>query len=182
MAVVGSIAALVLLLVVGYISTSNDEISTRQEVKAQQKNVAVVFDNTWKILQQQAGVSDEYKNSFMEIYPKLMEGRYGNARGGALMSWIQEANPNFDTSLYKKLMDSIEIQRTTFTREQTHLIDLQREHTTKLQTFPGSIFLAGRQPEEIKLVTSAKTEAAFQSGQDNDVDLFKKEKQPTKER
>jgi hypothetical protein len=25
-----------------------------------------------------------------------MEGRYGNDRGGALMSWVQESNPNFD--------------------------------------------------------------------------------------
>ena len=119
-----------------YASYTNGEVRLRNQLAAQQEANKAVFDNTWKILQQQAGVTNEYKESFKEIYPKLMEGRY--AEGGQMMKWVQEANPQFDTSLYKTLMNSIEAQRTNFTREQRKLIDLKREHDNLLQTIPSN--------------------------------------------
>lgn len=176
-AVIAGVAVLLVLVVVIYfamsVSYSNGEIRLRKQVVAQQKSNEAVFDNTWKIIQQQAGIATEYKDAFRQIYPELMQGRYGNARGGALMSWIQEHNPQFDPRLYEKVANSVEVQRTIFTNEQRKLIDLQREHATMLETFPGSWFLAGRQSVEIKIVTSAKTETAFATGKDDDVDLFK---------
>jgi hypothetical protein len=71
-------------------------------------------------------------------------------------------------------MTSIEAQRTSFTREQAKLIDLQREHNNLLQTLPSSIFVGGREPIEVKIVTSGKTNKSFATGEDNDVDLFDK--------
>lgn len=179
--VIAGVAILLVIVGVIYFATSitysNGEIRLRNQVLAQQKSNEAVFDNTWKIIQQQAGIATEYKDAFKEIYPELMQGRYGNARGGALMSWIQEHNPQFDTRLYEKVANSVEVQRTIFTNEQRKLVDLGREHTTMLQTFPGTWFLAGRTPIDIKIVTSSKTDAAFAAGKDDDVDLFKRQPQ-----
>lgn len=158
-----------------YVGLSNQEVQLASQFKAQQEKNKAEFDNTWKIIQQVAEVSDEYKESFAKIYPAIMAGRYGNARGGSLMSWVTESNPTFDTSLYSKLINAIEEQRTLFTAEQAKLIDIKREHDVLVQTFPGSFFLTGRQLPDMIIVTSAKTDDAFKTGKDDDVKLFKKD-------
>lgn len=175
-ALIGLIPVVLLAVIYGFMSVhyKNTEIRLRNQVGAQQKSNAAVFDNTWKIISQQAQISSEYKEAFKEIYPALMEGRYGNARGGALLSFITEANPQFDTKLYEKLANSVEAQRTVFTREQQKLIDLKREHDDLLAVFPSNWFVGDREPVEIRIVTSSRTEATFESGKDDDVDLFKK--------
>lgn len=170
--------AVVLLLVavfgLMYASASNREVSVRQKIEAQQKNLEVVFDNTWKVIQQTAEVADQYKEAFAKIYPELMQGRYGNARGGALLSFITESNPTFDTKMYEKVANAIESQRNTFTAAQSALIDYKREHDTLLKTIPSSWFVGSRPEVEIRLVTSARTDAAFSTGKDDDVQVFKK--------
>lgn len=59
-------ALLVALLIIGtlviiplcmYASYNNQEVRLRHQIEAQQKKNEAVFDNTWKIIQQQAGVS-----------------------------------------------------------------------------------------------------------------------------
>lgn len=170
-----AVALFIVFVAVSYMNYSNQEITIRKQVDAQQKNVQVVFDATWKIIQQKAEVSDQYKEAFAKIYPEIMAGRYGNARGGALMSWITEANPNFDVSLYKDLSNAIEGQRTNFANEQKRLLDMKKEHDTLCELFPGSLFLKSRTDIKIEIVTSAKTDESFKTGQDNDVTLFKKE-------
>lgn len=166
------LAAAIMVVVLMYVSYNNAEVRLRNQAEAQQQNLEVVYDATWKIIQQKAGVSSQYALDFKEIYPELMEGRYDNELGGALMSWITEHNPEFDTALYQDLMRSIEAERTKFAREQLRLLDIKREHDNVRETFPGSLFVGSRPEIEIKLVTSAKTGEAFSTGQENDVELF----------
>jgi len=126
----------------------------------------------WKILKQKAGVTDQYKNAFKEIYPKLIEGRYSQG-DGSLMKWVQESNPTFDASMYKDLMKSIEIERTGFFNEQSILIDMQREHKTYLLKAPSRWFLDDNlKPVEIKVITSSKTDEVYRTGKEDDIDLF----------
>jgi len=170
-----TIAAIVVVVVacvaIMYFSYSNQEVSLRQQIGAQQTAITAVFDNTWKIINQKAQVADKYKKAFAKIYPKLMEGRYGNQRGGALMSWITEQNPTFDTSLYTSLSNAIEGQRTIFTDAQKTLIDLKREHDTLRKTYPAKWFVGSRPEVLIVVVTSTKTEGVFKTGKDDDVQL-----------
>ena len=143
--------------------------------KAAQQNSEVVFDNTWKKIAQQAKVTDQYKEGFREIYVGLMDARYGNdgeAGQQTLMKWIQESNPTLDASVYKTLMNTIEGSRNEFTMEQKKLIDIDRELKSMKVTFPNSIILASKMDLEIKLVTSTKTEEAFSTGKDDNIDLF----------
>jgi hypothetical protein len=173
--IIGILAILIpgIIAATMYVSASNSEIMLREGIIGQQQKCETYFDKMWKILQDQAGVSREYKNAFKEIYPALMEGRYGNENGGTLMKWIQESNPNFDISLYANLQRSIEAQRTGFQAEQEKLIDMHREHQTMRKVFPSSIFIGGRPEVEITLITSGKTKDVYLTGEENET-LFNK--------
>ena len=170
-----SVISLVLSVVVTacamYVSFNYREVNLRNLAEAQRGNIENVYDKTWKILQQKAQVTDEYKEAFREIYPQLIEGRYSQG-DGSLMKWIQESNPSFDTSLYKDLMNSIEVERTYFAAEQKKMLDIIRQHTTLLQTIPSSWFLGGKMPIEYTVISSTKAKNVMQTGEDNDVDLF----------
>jgi hypothetical protein len=85
---------------------------------------------------------------------------------------ITEANPNFDASMYKKLMVSIEAQREGFFREQKKLVDLKLSHDNLRKKFPSKMFV-GSEPElELKLITDSRTKDVMESGEDNDIELF----------
>lgn len=166
----------VLILILGvigfsiYISKSNAEIELRNQFGAQQENCKIVYDETWKVLKQMSGITDRYAEDFKGIYTDLMEKRYGNG-GGGLMKWIQERNPDFDSSLYTKLQNAIEAKRGEFTREQRRLLDIKRTHDNMIMTFPGSVLLSGRERLEAQIVTSSKTKQVFEDGEENDIEL-----------
>lgn len=182
---VAILSSLILLGVVGIIwfsmsvTYTNKEIDLRATTVAQQDKCKVYFDKMWKILQQKAQIADQYKEAFKDIYPKLIEGRYSKG-DGTLIKWITESNPTFDVSLYKELMQSIEIERTGYFNEQSTLIDMQREHAVLLKKIPSKWFMNDTlKPVEIIIVTSKSTKEAYVTGEENDVDLFKKEAKDT---
>jgi hypothetical protein len=170
--VVACVAAVVVALVAARFSYSNNEIRLRNRAEAQQKKCEIVYDETWKVIAQKAQVADSYKQAFQEIFPALMEGRYGNEKGGALMKFVTESNPNFDISLYKDLSNAIEAKRAVFTREQSELLTINQLHKDALTIAPSSFFVGGRPPLDIKLVTSTRTDTAFATGKDDDVSVF----------
>ena len=176
------IVSLVLLILIGlaaivgvsmYFSYNNQEISLRKQSDAQRSKVEGVYDKMWKIIQQKAQVSNEYKEAFKEIYPEIIGGRYSNG-DGSLMKWIQESNPEFDTSLYKDLMASIEIYRTEFQKAQERMIDIMREHEILISTYPSKWFVKNKTPIEYTVISSTRTKTTVETGIDDDVDLFKK--------
>lgn len=170
-----SFICILFVLGIATLGVLNTNADLRARAAAQQKANEASFDTVWKILQQKAGVVAQYKEDFKAIWPELIAGRYQS--GGSLMKWVQERNPNFDSSLYKDLMVSIESERKEFLRDQKTLIDIKREHD-QLRTRPISGFLLslfGNSSEiEITVVTSGRTNEAFGTGEDNDVELFKK--------
>lgn len=173
--ILASLAAIVVLGgIIGlsmYFSYNNQDARLRAQAEAQCGKIEGVHDKMWKVLQQKASVSTEYKNAFSEIYPALIEGRYSQG-DGSLMKWIQEANPSFDTSLYKDLMQSIEIQRTEFQKAQERMIDIIREHEVLLSTVPSKWFVSNKEGIEYTIISSTKTKVVMETGLDDDVSLF----------
>lgn len=168
----GAIALIWFLMSIHYV---NKEIDLRAQVVAQQKKCEGHFDTMWKILSEKAGVTEQYKDAFKDIYPDLIAGRYSGNQDGSLMKWVKESNPNFDTSLYKDLMASIESERTGYLNEQDRLIDLQKEHKTFIVKRPAKWFLDSDLKEvAIKTISSTRTNNAFETGKEDDYDLFKK--------
>jgi hypothetical protein len=169
---IGFFFAVLVAAVVTSFTYRNSELELRNRVEAKQQECEVIFDQVWKTISQQAQITQEYKDGFREVFLGMTEARY-DGDSNSLMKFVGEANPNFDPKLYDRLMNTVEEQRAIFSREQKALISLARQHKTMLEKFPGSLFLAGRSPVEISLVTSTRTKNTFQTGKDDDVKVFK---------
>ena len=102
------VGVVLLIIVCMYFGYNNREVSLRKEAEAQVGKIESVHDTMWKTLKQEAGVTEQYRKTFEKIYPELIAGRYSDGNG-ELFKMIQEQNPNFDTRLYDKLMQSIEV-------------------------------------------------------------------------
>lgn len=154
------------------INYENKEISLREQAEAQRGRIESVYDQMWKIISQQAQVTDSYKDSFKEIFIGIMDGRYSKG-DGTLMKWIKESNPNFDSRLYEKLMNTIEIQRVQFTSEQSKMLDLIREHKELCEKFPGKFLIDSekRKPIEYTIISSTRAKEVVKTGIDDNVDL-----------
>jgi hypothetical protein len=159
--------------VVMYFVYDNKYVTLNNLYEAQVAQDKLVHDEMWKILQQQAGVTENYSESFNKNYTNIMNSRN---YGGEMMKWIAESNPTFDTKLYDKLMNSIETYRTKFTMVQSKLISIHNEMKNMLTLFPSRLFLVtigGHVLPELNIVTSTRTDDAFFTGKDDDTKLFK---------
>lgn len=180
--VIGGIVVLIAIVMFSYFYTKysyiNKEIVLRERIESQTQKNKDRFDTQFKIIAGKAQVTEKNTESFKEVYIGLMTARYGKdgRQEGGMMNVLQENNPNFSNELYKELMQTIEEQKLSFEREQSILISLGQEHNTLIKQFPGSWFLSDIKPIEIKLVTSAKTKKVFETGEDNDIDIFSPKK------
>lgn len=155
-----------------YFSYNNSEIRLRAESEAQRGKIEGVHDKMWKVISQKAQITTEYKDAFAKIYPDIISGRYSGNGDGSLMKWVTEQNPNFDTSLYKDLMQSIEILRTEFQKSQERMLDIIREHTALCTTYPGRWFITNTATIEYTIISSTKSKTVVETGIDDDVKLF----------
>ncbi len=165
------IAVLAIILIAMYFNYNNREVALRKEAAAQNDKITTVHDTMWKVLQQEAGVAKEYRDAFEKIYPELISGRYSNDKEG-MMKFIHEANPDFDTSLYKQLMQSIEVQRGEFASAQQRMLDIIREHDTLLETMPAKWFIKDKRHIIYKVISSTRTNQVIETRVDDDVKLF----------
>lgn len=169
----GALVLLALIVVIMYIKYNNEEVSLRKEAEAQIGKVETVHDTMWKVIKQKAGVTEEYRDTFEKIFPEIISGRYSQD-GATSMKWIQESNPEFDTSLYKDLMQAIEVQRMYFNQAQTRMLDIIRQRETLLELIPAKFFISNKTKIDYKIISSTNTKTVVQTGIDDDVDLFKK--------
>ena len=154
------------------VSVYNTHIDLKNQIEAKQKANEAICDNTWKKINQTVQVSDKYKDGLKEV---LLAYTSGRSKGDSqlLMDWTKEAVPTFDSSIYKQINNVITSSRDDFTKNQEILIDLSRQHQQFIQKFPNNVFCAvlGIKEIEIKVVTSSKTEEAFNTGKEDDIKL-----------
>jgi len=168
------VAALVVIggiLFLMSISYQNKEIDLRNLMASQVQVIEANYDKMWKVLKQKAGITDKAKDAFKEMYVPLIEGRYSHG-GGQMMQWLKEHNPQFDFSLFKDLMTSVEALRDEFFQEQKKLISMSKQHKDLLMKIPSRWFLGGIEHIEIKVISSTKTKQVMESGVEDDIDLF----------
>ena len=164
-------AAILLILLIMFFTYNNKEIYLRKEADAQRKKIESTHDKMWKGIKQKAEVSDKYRETFERVYPEIIAGRYSD--GSSAMKWIQEANPNFDTSLYNDLMQAIEIQRTHLHNAQTRMLDVIRERASLIESYPSRWFITNKSEIEYEVISSTKTHNVVETRVDDDVDVFK---------
>ncbi len=165
---------LVILAVMSYYVYSNAEIRLRNQIEAKQQANTVEFDQMWKNISQAAQVTTAQKDALKEIFVGYAQARTGTGENHPIVNWIHEAIPNVDTTTFSNLQNIIVGARNHWTERQVELVDLAREHHNCLTLAPSSWVVGSRPAIVIKLVTSTKTEAAFDSGKDDDTKLFVK--------
>lgn len=165
-----------IVLIVGgmWISYSNTEIRLRKTIEAKQIDNKNEYDAMWKKIAQTAEVTDEHKKALREIFEGYATARGGIGEDGTLMKWLHEAVPNVDLKTYENLQNIIVASRDSFVMRQKELLDLKREHDIALNTFPSSMFVGSRPPIDVVIITSTKTEKAFNTGKDDETKVFQK--------
>lgn len=157
------------------ISLNNREAALRAQFNAKQQASTVDYDAMWKIISQTAQVPKQYSADFKDAYSGIIQSGSGTD-SNAVRSLFAVATgmkpPVLDSSLYRKVQDVIESERTKFANTQKSLLDIKREHDSLRTTWPGTMFVHTT-PLEVKLVTSTKTQKAFETGVDDDTNLFK---------
>ena len=159
----------------GYvISTLNTEAILANQIKTKQLNNKNIYDNMWKKISQTGQVSQQDRESLSKIFNSYAQARSGTGDNQAVMKWVQEAIPNIDNTTMVNLQNIIISSRNEFSRNQSELLDLANEHNTMFDVFPSNIVLSmfSRQKIDAKLVTSSRTENAFDTGKDDDTSVF----------
>jgi len=93
------------------------------------------------------------------------------------MNWIQEAIPNIDAKTFENLQNILVAKRDSWTMRQKELLDFKRVHDNILDVgFRGLVLtkVFGRSKIDVQIVTSGATKMAFETGEDNDTDVFGK--------
>ena len=168
--IVAAVAILLILLIM-FFTYNNKEIYLRKEADAQRKKIESTHDKMWKVIKQKAEVSDKYRETFERVYPEIIAGRY--SEGSSALKWIQDANPDFATSLYNDLMQAIEIQRTHLHNAQSRMLDVIRERASLIESYPSRWFITNKSEIEYEVISSTKTHNVVETRVDDDVDVFK---------
>lgn len=169
------------LLLGGVITTTwgvgqyNNAQALKTQYDAKYKANEAIFDNMFKKISQTTQVTDLQKNALKQIFNEYAQARSGNGSGGSLAKWVQESVPNVDVSVYKNLQNIVVSARDEWTTNQVELVDVAREYNTMLVTFPSNVLLKsfGFQKIDATVITSSRTENAFATGKDDNIDLTK---------
>jgi len=158
------------------VSTLNKENGIRQTILTKQKDNKSQMDAMWKTIEQTAQVSKAQKDALVEIYSGYANARAGGGAGDTdrrLMTWVKEAVPNANPDTFRTLQNIIVSQREGFAMRQKELLDLSREHNTILGNIvEGTVCkMFGRNAIEVTIVTSSRTENAFETGKDDNTTL-----------
>lgn len=156
---------------------SNTSIKMEAGIKAQYKDNQNVYDATWKKIRETASVADAHSEKVKEVIREAVQGRYGEGGAKAVFNVIVEQNPEVPTNLYEKVQQVIEASRNEFKVSQTMLVSKKEAYEMHLGVFPNSMYNAVLHYPSIDLnqydiVTSEKTNSAFESKLDGAIDVF----------
>lgn len=174
LAVFGLFLAFIVMFAGMLMSYHNEEVSLRNAITAKQVDNTNEFDNMWKKIAQVAQVSEKQKEAFKEIFTSYVSGRGANSSDGQMMTWVKENAPTPDLSIYNEVLNIIVASRNSFTTRQKELLDMKRAHDNLIDQLPSGFFLRiiGRDKINVTIVTSSKTDKVFETGKDDDINVF----------
>jgi hypothetical protein len=174
--ILGAIVLISISLFASYVGAYNN-------ANAYEKQIIAVYDNNKNILtqytnrvQEVAQVPALQRDDLMAVVTAALQGRYGNNGSQATFQWIQEQNPQINSSVYINLQEVITAGRISFQDNQTKLLDLKRAYETELGSFWSGMWMkfAGYPMINLKdydIVTSTSTNQIFDSGNDTPIKL-----------
>lgn len=159
----------------------NTFVAQETGLQAQYKQNQNVYDNFLKKVKEVAQVPEMYSDDLLKVYDAAMKDRYGKDGSKAVWQFIQEHNPTVDASIYKEVQQVIESGRNEFSANQEMLLDKKKTYVATLRSFPNNIYAGFLgfpkvDLDKIDIVTSARTEKAFETKQDEAIDLSRNKK------
>jgi hypothetical protein len=170
----GLVAVCVLIAIISFAvmwGHRNTAVALDEQIKAQYTSNQSNYDNMWKKFKEIAQVSDMQADDFKKVYTDLITGRYNDPQ--LLFKSVQESNPNLGTEVYTKLQNEISAGRSEFDRNQSKIADQIREYNTFIRkhVVMNTIFKFPQLDSQKYIVTSGRTEGAFDSGKDDEIKL-----------
>lgn len=194
LAVGGGVLVLVLGLLFGVMGWYNTGVGLNAGTLAQYRDNQNKYDAFWKSVTEVAQVPAQYKDDFKALVVQETEAKFGPEGSQATMQWFKERSLTLPPELYTRVQTVIEAGRADFKQGQQMLLDRQRRAMTHRDTAWGQF--AGmfanpfkeingelKPPKDLDgdglytifdydIVTSAKTKKAFETGEDEAINVF----------
>jgi hypothetical protein len=162
--------------ITSYISAYNTGNRLEQTIKAtyeDNQNVLAQYSNR---IAEAAQIPAMQRDDLTAVVTAALDARYGEDGSRAMFQWIQEQNPSIDSTVYVELQRIIVAGRQDFQTAQTRLIDQKRVYETALGSFwQGTWMGVAGYPridlDEYNIVTNARAEEAFSTGQEEPIQL-----------
>jgi hypothetical protein len=152
------------------VSTHNTAISLESQFEAVQNDNKNQYDNMVKKIMKSAQVTKKQA----EFIGKIIID-HAKSRGGSgpmtLVNAVKESIPTIPDKAWTNLQNIITSSHDRFASAQTRLLDIKREHDILRMSIPSSFIVGGRNELEAIIVTSSRTENAFTTGKDDDMEL-----------
>lgn len=170
----GLIVAIVLGAFVGtgavsYISAYNTANRMERSIVATDENNRNILAQYGNRVAEAAQVPAMQRDDLTAVVTAALEGRYGEDGSRAVFQFIQEQNPQIDSTVYVQLQRMIEAGRIEFAAAQTKLVDQKRIYETSLGSFwQGTWMSVAGYPridlDEYQIVSTARADQAFETG------------------
>ena len=155
-------------------STYNTQASLKNQYEMKVQDDKNEFDNMWKQISQSYQIADANKGAFKEIFSAWAGGSTPQD-GGKMMLWLKQAVPDVSgvSDIYKQVMNVMTSKRDGFTMRQKELIAIAEQYNRNLAIQPRGFLLSlfGFKHIDPLIVTSTRSEKAFETGKDDDVSL-----------
>jgi Flp pilus assembly pilin Flp len=170
------ILGLVAFLAISYIAAYNTANRLEAGIKAAWTNNQNVLAQYSNRVAEAAQIPAMQRDDLKEVVTAALDTRYGDEGSRAMFQFLQEQNPQIDSTVYVQLQRLIEAGRTDFQVAQTGLIDQKRVYETALGSFwQGTMMRVAGFPrvdlDEYNVVTNERTEDAFSTGSESPIQL-----------
>lgn len=170
------LAGIIAIGAVSYISAYNMGNRMEQNIIATDTNNRNILAQYGNRVSEAAQVPAMQRDDLTQVVTAALEGRYGEDGSQAVFQWIQEQNPQIDSTVYVQLQRIIESGRIEFANAQTQLVDQRRVYETALGTFWGGTWLkiAGYPSidlDEYQIVSTSRADEAFETGVEEPIQL-----------